>query len=522
MENNYLELNALKVSQPLGDFYVISITAEKLLELSFSEPLKYIDNKGNVQGSQRVKDERRLKEIATYIETVEMAFPNSIILLANYNQNGLLVDNKNERWSIIETEVLGSYKLIIPKKLKLSAIIDGQHRLSAFEYIKDKSKLKEIELLCSVYFDLPNSYQAFLFATINSNQKKVDRSLALEQFGYNVDDESEKAWTPEKFAVFLSRKLNTDKENSKLYKHIKVAPLNTEKLFLSNISESWVVSTATIVDGIVGLISTNPKRDRIVMQQKNWLSGRSRDMIKEIKDPSPLRELFLNLYDQTIYDIVLDYFYTIDNLYWKNAPKNSYILKTVGIQALFDILKGILKKEEITPNSKIDFNKYLEKTSIIDFTDKFFQSSGIGRSRIRNTINLMIGNIEKEKIKKIDLPYYNQIINQEHTNTQKEKWIWEEEAENAVIYTLQNAVWNFDNNSVSLFENEDLENVLNLKSIEKLIQKLEEIADSAFVSYLPSDNEFAEEQREKFDSEDLVLSCLTEYETNLKKIGWQK
>ena len=33
MENNYLELNALKVSQPLGDFYVISITAEKLLEL---------------------------------------------------------------------------------------------------------------------------------------------------------------------------------------------------------------------------------------------------------------------------------------------------------------------------------------------------------------------------------------------------------------------------------------------------------------------------------------------------------
>ena len=238
------------------------------LELSFSEPLKYIDNKGNVQGSQRVKDEKRLKEIATYIETVEMAFPNSIIISANYNQNGLLVDNKNERWKIIETEIKGNYKLIIPKKIKLSAIIDGQHRLSAFEYIKGKNKLKEIELLCSVYFDLPNSYQAFLFATINSNQKKVDRSLALEQFGYNVDDESEKAWTPEKFAVFLSRKLNTDKENSKLYKHIKVAPLNTENLFLSNVSESWVVSTATIVDGIVGLISTNPKRDRIIMQQK--------------------------------------------------------------------------------------------------------------------------------------------------------------------------------------------------------------------------------------------------------------
>ena len=38
---------------------------------------------------------------------------------------------------------------------------------------------------------------------------------------------------------------------------------------------------------------------------------------------------------------------------------------------------------------------------------------------------------------------------------------------------------------------------------------------------LPSDNEFAEEQREKFDAEDLVNSHLTEYEENLKKLGWQ-
>lgn len=245
-------------------------------------------------------------------------------------------------------------------------------------------------------------------------------------------------------------------------------------------------------------------------------------MIKDIKDPSPLRDLFLNLYDQTIYDIILNYFSVVDNLYWRNAPKNSYIFKTVGIQALFDVLKGILKNEIISNNSKIYFNEYLDKTSIIDFSDKFFQSSGIGRSRIRNTINLMIGKLNKEKIKKIDLPYYEQIINQENTNTQKEKWIWEEEAENAVIYTLQNAIWNFDNNSVSLFLNEDLENVLNYNSFEKFILKLEEIADTAFVTYLPSDNEFAEEQKEKFDTEDLVYSCLTEYETNLKKIGWQK
>ena len=112
IKTNYLELNALKVNQPLGSFFVVSIPAEKLLEVTFSEPMKYIDSKGNVQGSQRVKDEKRLKEIATYIETVEMAFPNSIILSANYNQFGLLKEDNQDRWRI-ETSEDGTLKLII-------------------------------------------------------------------------------------------------------------------------------------------------------------------------------------------------------------------------------------------------------------------------------------------------------------------------------------------------------------------------------------------------------------------------
>jgi DNA phosphorothioation-associated DGQHR protein 1 len=519
IKNNYLELNALKVKQPLGDFYVVSISAEKLLEVAFSEPLKYIDSKGNVQGSQRVRDEKRLKEIASYIETVEMAFPNSIILSANYNQFGILKEDDLDRWRI-NTNEDGSIKLIIPRKVKLAAIIDGQHRLNAFDFVKDRSKLKDIELLCSVYFDLPNSYQAFLFATINSNQKKVDRSLALEQFGYNVDDEPAKAWTPEKFAVFISRKLNTDKDTSKLYKHIKVAPLNVDKLFLENVSESWVVSTATIVDGVTSLISTNPKRDRVLMQHKNWLSGRSRELISEINDPSPLRFLFLNLYDQKIYDIITEYFKVIDTLYWQKAPKNSYIIKTVGIQALFDVLKGILKSIEVKPETNIDFKSILKNSETLDFSDRFFQSSGIGRSRLRNAINLKIGNLTIDKIKKVDVSYYEQILNSEGTSTHKEKWFWEEEAENSVIYALQNATWNFDNNSVSIVLDDNSDEPVKFESYEKFIQKLEEIAELAFVVSLPSDHEFAEEQREKFDESDLVQSCLVEYEENLKKIGW--
>ncbi|MCK9403922.1 MAG: DNA phosphorothioation-associated DGQHR protein 1 [Chitinophagaceae bacterium] len=520
MEENYLEINALKVTQPLGNFYAISIPAKQLLEISFSEPLRYVDNEGKVQGSQRVKDVKRLKDIAKYIDSVEMAFPNSIILSANYTPQGGITKDPSERWRIIEESKTGICKLIIPKKMKLAAIIDGQHRLNAFDYVTNEERFSNLQLICSVYFDLPNSYQAFLFATINSNQKRVNRSLALEQFGYNVDDEPEKAWTPEKFAVFLSRKLNIDKENSPLYQHIRVEALDVEKLFDEPIDQQWVISTATIVDGICSLISSNPKRDRIVMQQKSFLTGRSRDMIASIRDYSPLRNHFIAGQDQTIYDTIINYLKEANKYLWQNASGNSYIIKTIGLQAAFDILKFILRKEKATDPTKIDFESYLKKAKHIDFSDRFFQASGIGRSRIRNSIAVLAELIEKSKLKKSDLPYYEQIFSNENTGVQKEKWVWEDEAENAVASTLEKAEWNFGNNTVGLYIDENSDEPTIFVSYDDLFKKLVEIAEAAFAEHLPLDNEFNEQQNENFDAEDLVNSSLVEYESNLERLKW--
>lgn len=517
----FKEYPALKVSQPLGDFYVISINAEDLLSISFSEPLQYIDELGNVKGSQRPKDEKRLKEIARYIESVEMAFPNSIILAANYTQKGVITKDETERWQIIDNPDCGISKIRIPQKIKLAAIIDGQHRLNAFEFVNNQDRYSDLQILCSIYFDLPNSYQAFLFASINSNQKKVDRSLALEQFGYNVDEEPEKAWTPEKFAVFISRKLNIDKENSPFYKHIKVAPLNPENLFKGGVETEWVVSTSTVVDGITSLISTNPKRDRIEMQQKSFLTGRNREMLSKFSsDTSPLRKEFIGLKDQTIYNTIIIFFKAVSDILWAKATEKSYITKTVGVQAAFDILKLILKSNASSNPEDIDFTSYLINIGNVDFSDKFFQASGIGRSRIKNTIGLATGIIEKGKLKKRDIPFYENVLSGKNTDIEKEKWIWEEEAENAVINTLEKAEWNYGNNTVGLILDSDYEKSTIINDYSGLVHKLVEIAELAFITSLPNDNEFAEEQKERFDVKDLVNSHLAEYEENLIKLGW--
>jgi DNA phosphorothioation-associated DGQHR protein 1 len=406
MNNMFLELISIKINQPLSTFFLTKIAAKDLLQISFSEELQYKDEDGRLKGSQRKLDPNRLKEIARYIDSVEMAFPNSIILAANYNkEDGEVTKDDQLRWRINENGD-NSFKIIIPTNKPLAAVIDGQHRLKAFQYVSKKER-QALEIPCSIFFDLPNSYQAFLFATINGNQKKVDKSLALEQFGFNVEDEPPKSWTPEKLAVYFSRKLNLQK-SSPLYQHIKVAPIDDNILFKESKNGKWVISTGTVVDGILGLISTNPKRDRVEMGQEYIFKGRSRNLIEDIKDSSPLRNFFLENRDDDIFNVIINYFNSLTNVLLHKQGENSYLIKTVGIQALFDVLKEMLKQNltYTTEHFNSGFNKFIN----VNFSDNYFQASGVGRNRIKNLFLYGLGYLDAKNIKNEDLVNLKRLI----------------------------------------------------------------------------------------------------------------
>ena len=175
-----MKVVAIKVHQPLGEFFIAKIKANELLNISYSEEYKYLAN-GKQEGSQRPIDVRRLKEIANFIKSEEMCFPTSILIALNYGFSSDNVEIEN----IVKVHHIDGdvYELTIPDDQKVAMIIDGQHRLNAFKYVDEECQ--NIELVCSIFFDLPNPYQAYLFATINGNQKKLNKSLALEFFGYN-------------------------------------------------------------------------------------------------------------------------------------------------------------------------------------------------------------------------------------------------------------------------------------------------------------------------------------------------
>ena len=170
--------SALKVHQPFGDLFVISIKAKDLLEVTFSDTLRYDEDK-NLKGSQRKLDtQKRVGEITDYINTDELAFPNSIILACNYNEDGFIEDDQSLRWNLKEDKTCGIWKIEIPTTKKLASIIDGQHRLNGFLNATSERN-EETELVVSIYFNLPSPYQAYLYTKINANKKPVDRSLAL-------------------------------------------------------------------------------------------------------------------------------------------------------------------------------------------------------------------------------------------------------------------------------------------------------------------------------------------------------
>ncbi|XZU16241.1 DGQHR domain-containing protein [Acinetobacter baumannii] len=211
---------AIKISQPMSDFYAVSLPAYILLEVCFSDIMRAKKTEAGYileGGTQRSIQQERLKKIAEYIERDDSAFPNSIILAANYHESGYTIEeledqndlqtNESLSWEInkinIDNPKCKLYTLTIPSAKKLAAIIDGQHRLFGFtkEYLKDSEKLN-MDLLCSVYLDLPKGYQADLFSIINTTQKPVDKSLSYELYGYNISEEDSNSWTRTNYQFF--------------------------------------------------------------------------------------------------------------------------------------------------------------------------------------------------------------------------------------------------------------------------------------------------------------------------------
>jgi len=265
-----------------------------------------------------------------------------------------------------------------------------------------------MDLICSIYFDLPSSLQAFLFATINSTQKPVDKSLAYQLFGYELTKEKYESWSPDKLAMSLCKKLNED-SLSPLFRNIRTIDQ------IENSQRDWDISVSAIVDSILRLISTNPRRDKIELHK---LSAKERKRGKLPDNSAPLRELYLQYKDNILYKIIMNFFIAASKSLKQWGDKETVLTKTVGIQGLFDVLRYYIieenrKKKLEVIDFKVQFfnNKFNNCNNVNYSSDFFLKYSGVGRARLRNIVLISGEFIESGKlVKSKDISDYKEIL----------------------------------------------------------------------------------------------------------------
>ena len=317
---------------------------------------------------------------------------------------GLMDPNDQECWHIEFDPNADSFmcKIVVPTREKLVAVVDGQHRLHGFEEVEED--LRDINLPCAVFMGLSTPQQAAMFATINYNQRQVSKSITYELFGCSVDDEDQEYWPPEKLAVFFARRLSVD-ELSPFRNHIKVAAVDGRMITESNktVGADWLVSTATVVEGILSLITKNAILDRDRMLNRRFGSYKRIQLAKLDKDAGqpPLRSLYVEGdKDPFIYKVLLNYFKAVEVAFWNRSTALA-LRKTAGVQAAFQLLKALIgefiDKGDVTLEA---WQKVLEKASRYDFSDAFFlESSARGRSRILAALLILVGRMKHCDVK---------------------------------------------------------------------------------------------------------------------------
>lgn len=407
------EYIALPVAQPIGEFFLCTIPYDVLEKVAIPDALtiaesgEHISGYYRLTGAQREEIIDRRNAIGNFISSVEATFPNTIILAANVLEDGsVLPDEDPNRWSVEYNEECNFYRLVIPTDNPVARIIDGQHRVRGFKYASHRPE--KFDLPCAIFLDLSMPEQASIFATININQKKVDRSLAFNLFAYNLEDEPKQAWAPDKLAVFFTRRLSVE-SGSPLEGHIKVIARQGKRVYNT---DDWYVSTSVIVDGICALYSQNPARDRNLLNMVPLEERNKGKILSQVHDNTPLRSFYLENNDLFLYTIIYNFFSVASAVIFTNRETRGFITKSIGIQALLDFLKELaylaIEDKDI---SKEYFYRYFQAFEGVNFSQvERFSANAQGRQRIRNFL-LYANNIPtKRDLHGEDKQLYDQLL----------------------------------------------------------------------------------------------------------------
>ena len=317
-----IELPCVRVSQPLGDFYVASIDSAILGQITFADVRRLTEERevDRYLGIQREVNSKRIKELGQYVNTVDACFPTAVILAVPGRCANFDPDRRILTLHTALDDADGARKV---NRLEIARVLDGQHRIEGLKALNEGHDSFEVNI--SVFIDMDIESQAYLFSVVNLAQTKVNKSLVYDLFEYSHSRSPQK--TSHQIAVALD---TTD--NSPLFKRIKRLGVATHGRFTETLTQ------ATFVESILPYLSDDPVQDRdTFLRGKKPLTASSQELRRTI-----FRNMFLEARDLDIADVVFNFFTAISERWptaWNSSGDGMILNKTNGFKAFMRLLR---------------------------------------------------------------------------------------------------------------------------------------------------------------------------------------
>lgn len=369
--------HAVLVRQPIGDIYLASIDYELIQQITYFDVRRVMRDERDVErylGIQRPLNDKRVQELKKYVNFIDATFPTSIIIAVE--EDYARYDDENLRLTLSNTKREEDTPSIAFRSL--SRVIDGQHRIAGLEGFAGEA----FEIPVSVFVGSDLADQAYVFATVNLEQTKVNRSLALDLY------ELAKTRSPIKTCHNIAVALDSV-ESSPFYRRIKRLGVSTEGRYGELLTQS------TVVNGIKGYISEDPNGDRDLLLRGKKLEKATEEELKKLC----FRNLFIEDEDLRIGKILEQYFLAVAERWpdsWNYRGPGRILNRTNGFRALSSIFGGIYTSLA-EPGDFVTKDEFKQISDEVEAPDEFFSTENFkpGSSGEAELKKFFIGQIRR-------------------------------------------------------------------------------------------------------------------------------
>lgn len=362
-----LRLPCIRVTQPIGEFFIASISCKDLCEITLAD-VRRIYREREVEtylGIQRPLNANRVKEIQQYTNTVDACFPTGVILAI---EGRCAEYDSNHRELVLRSDLASEDPEARVKAIQIAKVLDGQHRIEGLRAFRGTA----FDVNVSIFIDMDIESQAYLFSTVNLAQTKVNKSLVYDLFEYA------KARSPQRTCHNIAVALDT-LETSPFYHRIKRLGSTTEGRFGESITQ------ASFVEALLPYLTDNKLADRDL-----YLRGKKPPRANDAQGARLIfRGMFLDERDMEIADIILNYFESIKRRWptaWASNAQGAMLSKTNGFQAMMRVLRPLYLR--LKPRSEVpsigEFSAELSHVKLddADFSVERFKPGTSGQSSL--------------------------------------------------------------------------------------------------------------------------------------------